>query len=123
VQAMPITEQLSEKYNVTIKRTSNKLRNSSNKPNERELQIIEQYNNSLNNENGLNPIVEVDEYGIKHFYAPIIMQANCLGCHGTINETVAVKTDSIIKSRYLNDEAIGYVEGDLRGIWSITFKN
>ena len=51
------------------------------------------------------------------------MQANCLVCHGTINETVTIKMDSIIKSLYPNDKAIEYSEGDLRGIWSITFKN
>ena len=71
----------------------------------------------------LTPIVELDAANKKHFYAPIIMKPNCLVCHGTINETVNIKTDSIIKSLYPNDKAIGYAEGDLRGIWSITFKN
>lgn len=122
-QAMPITNELSEQYQVTIKRTSDKLRNSANQPSERELQIIEQYNNDLKNKSDLKPIVEVDNENTKHFYAPIVMQANCLVCHGTVNETVTVKTDSIIKSLYPNDVATGYAEGDLRGIWSVTFKN
>jgi hypothetical protein len=122
-QALPITNQLAEKFEVSIKRTSNKLRNSDNKPTERELQIIEQYANSINNKASLEPIVEVDAQNKKHYYAPIIMQANCLVCHGTLNETVAVKTDSIIKSLYANDIATGYSEGDLRGIWSIAFNN
>ena len=41
---------------------------------------------------------------------------------GKVDEFVSVKTDSIIKSLYSNDKAIGYIEGDLRGIWSIEFK-
>lgn len=122
-QALPITNQLAEKFDVTIKRTSNKVRNSGNEPSERELQILEQYSNSLQNKTNLEPIVEVDAQNVKHYYAPIIAQANCLACHGTINETVAVKTDSIIKSLYPNDLATGYKEGDLRGIWSVSFNN
>jgi len=123
LQATPITEQLSEKYNVIIKRTSNKLRNSANEPTERELEIINEFSNALQNKLDLKPVVEIDNQNSKHFYAPIIMQANCLACHGKLNEMVTIQTDSIIKSLYPNDKAMGYVEGDLRGIWSITFKN
>ena len=102
---------------------TNKLRNSSNEPTERELEIINEFSNALQNKLDLKPVVEIDNQNSKHFYAPIIMKPNCLVCHGTINETVNIKTDSIIKSLYPNDKAIGYAEGDLRGIWSITFKN
>lgn len=123
VQAMPITQQLSEKYNVAIKRTSNKLRNSNNNPNKRELEIINEFSNALHNNSDLKAIVEIDEQNLKHYYAPIIVQANCLVCHGVLKENVTEKTDSIIKSLYPNDKAIEYSEGDLRGIWSITFKN
>ncbi len=120
-QAMPITHQLSEKFNVTIKRTSDKLRNQENNPSVRELEIIQDYENSLADNEGLMPLVEIDNNGKKHFYAPIILKANCLVCHGKLNETINSKTDSIVKSLYPNDMATGYSEGDLRGIWSVTF--
>lgn len=123
LQAIPITSQLSEKYNVTIKRTSDKIRNLDNKSTQRELQLINNYKNEIAQNAELKPIVEVDDAKKIHFYAPIIVQAKCLTCHGKLNETVAVQTDSILKSLYPNDKAIGYEEGDLRGIWSITFKN
>lgn len=123
VEALPITQQLSKKYNVTIKRTSDKLRNQKNKPTERELKIIDSYHKLLSEHKEITPIVEVDNNNNKHFYAPIIVKANCLVCHGKIEEILTVKTDSIIKSLYPNDEAIGYSEGELRGIWSIVFKN
>lgn len=122
VEALPITQQLSEKYNVTIKRTSDKLRNQKNKPTERELKIINDFNKLISNKQEIKAIVEIDSNNKKHFYAPIILKANCLVCHGKVGELVTVKTDSIIKSRYVNDQAIGYQEGDLRGIWSIAFK-
>ena len=122
-KALPITHQLSEKYNVTIKRTSDKLRNLRNNPSERESEIIQDYKNAVTNNNELRPIVELDNNNKKHYYAPILLKAKCLVCHGNLNETISSKTDSVVKSLYPNDKAIGYVEGDLRGIWSITFKN
>lgn len=122
VEAMPLTKQLSEEFNVTIKRTSDKLRNQENKPSERELEIISNYHKLISEKKEITPIVEVDSNNKKHYYAPIRLKANCLACHGKVEEFVSVKTDSIIKSLYPNDKAIGYSEGDLRGIWSIEFK-
>jgi len=123
IEAVPITAQLSEKYNVEIKRTSDKLRSCDNDPSERELEIINNYRDLLVQGNELKPIVELDSSSTKHFYAPIIMKSNCLVCHGKLNETLSMQTDSIIKIIYPFDIATGYSEGDLRGIWSITFKN
>ena len=121
VKAAPITKLLSEKYNVVIKRTSDKLRSCDNEPSVRELEIINNYQNLLAQGKELQPIVELDSTKAKHFYAPIIIKANCLVCHGKVNETMSVKTDSIIKLTYPFDIATGYNEGDVRGVWSIIF--
>ena len=107
---------------LTIKRTSDKLRNQQNKPSERELEIINNYHKLISEKKEIAPIVEVDSNNKKHYYAPITVKANCLACHGKVDEFVSIKTDSIIKSLYPNDKAIAYNEGDLRGIWSIEFK-
>jgi len=122
-QAMPITDKMAKKYNVTIKRASDKVRNAENKATERELQIIAGYKASLENSSELSPIVEINSDKNKQFYAPIIIKEKCLVCHGKPNEQLKVKTDSLIKSFYPHDKAIGYKNGDLRGIWSIEFKN
>jgi len=50
------------------------------------------------------------------------MQKKCLVCHGTIGKEMAAKTNATIKSFYPNDLAIGFQEGDLRGIWSIVLE-
>lgn len=121
VEAIPLTKQLSEEYKVTIKRTSDKLRNQENKPSERELEIINNYHKLISEKKEITPIVEMDSNNKRHYYAPIKLKANCLACHGKVDEFVSIKTDSIIKSLYPNDKAIGYSEDDLRGIWSITF--
>lgn len=120
-KAAPITQELSKKYNVLIKRTSNQLRSCENDPTERELEIMDNYELLMVENKELKPIVEIGIDKKKHFYAPIKIQANCLTCHGKLNETMTVKTDSIIKSIYQFDIATGYNDGDLRGLWSITF--
>lgn len=122
LEALPITNKLSEQFNVEIKRTSDKLRNVNNSPTKRELELINKYKSSLINNEVLNPVIELDSTGNPHYYAPIIVKANCLNCHGKFGETLSIKTDSIIKFLYPKDLAINYKENDLRGIWSVKFK-
>jgi hypothetical protein len=121
LEAVPLVDELSKEYNAIIKRTSDQLRSCDNEPTERELVIINEYQELLQAKQPIVPIVELDEEGKKHFYAPIKISAKCLVCHGEKGNTLANKTDSIVKSLYPNDLAIGYKDGDLRGIWSITF--
>ena len=121
--AMPLTDEMSEKYNASIKRTSHKVRNEKNSPTNEETRILNVYKNILESNEQPVPVVELDKSGKPHFYAPILLQQKCLTCHGVIGENVTSKTDSIIKSYYPNDEATGFKEGDLRGIWSISFES
>jgi len=121
--AYPLTEEMSKKYNVEIKRTSDKWRNDKNKPNEEENKIIDFYKKALAANEQLEPVIEIDNTGNPHFYGPIVLQKKCLACHGSIGKEVSVKTDSLIKSYYSNDKALGFKEGNLRGIWSIKFLN
>lgn len=120
--AYPLTEKMAKKYKAEIKRTSHKIRNEKNKPSEEELNIIKNYQKDLIDHQGLNPIVTIDKSGQPHFYAPIILEKKCLNCHGTIGKELSKQTDSLIKSLYPSDLATGFKEGELRGIWSITFK-
>lgn len=121
LQALPITNQVSEKFNVTIKRTSDKLRNPKNSPTKREATIIKQYQILFEENKELSPIVEIDSHNKTYYYAPIKLNAKCLVCHGELRKQLSIKTDSLIKSLYPNDMAINYKKGDFRGIWSIEF--
>lgn len=116
-KAMPLTNKVSEAHNVTIKRTSDKYRNELNKPTERELEIIKSFKKLNTEKKEIKPVVEIGKDAKKHFYAPIKIKQKCLGCHGQVNP----KVDSIISIHYPKDLAKDYKEGDLRGIWSITF--
>jgi hypothetical protein len=119
--ANELAEKMSKKYNVSIKRTSLELRNDKNAPNEEELEVLSGFKKTKEEGGKLKPIVKEDKTGHPHFYAPIIIKKKCLACHGVLGEKLVKKTDSLIKSHYPKDLAIGYKEGDLRGIWSITF--
>ena len=75
----------------------------------------------INKNTSPESIVELDQLGKPHYYAPILFEKKCLMCHGTVDRELTKKADSIIKSFYPNDLATGFSEGDLRGIWSISF--
>ncbi len=119
--ALPITKQMSDTYGVAIKRTSLKTRNSLNKPSENEILMLKEFQMNLDKGIPLEPVVQLNEKGDPSFYAPILVDQKCLVCHGTLDQELSRAADSIIKSYYPDDLATAYQEGDLRGIWSISF--
>lgn len=119
VNAIPLTDYLSENYNVFIKRVSDKARNPINMPNENEQKIIDDY---LADAENRKPVLVKSEEGQVVFYAPILTKELCLNCHGKVGETLLTDNHEIIKVLYPNDQAIGYNVDEFRGIWSIMFK-
>jgi hypothetical protein len=119
--ALPITQEMSARHGAEIKRTSLKFRNPENAPNEVEVAVLNQFADRLSRGDSLIPVVQLEADGRPHYYAPILAQKKCLMCHGELNKELSVTVDSIIKSRYPGDLATGYQEGDLRGMWSVTF--
>ena len=119
--ALPITKKMGAYHDVDIKRTSLKIRNPENLPSEEELKVLLYYEDKLVEGKELNPLVSLDPSGRPSYYAPIRIQKKCLMCHGTPKQEVSSAIDSILKVKYPEDLAIGYKEGDLRGIWSISF--
>ena len=119
--ALPLTQQMSDKHGVLIKRTSLKTRNPLNKPSEPEIIILKEFQVNIDQGISLEPKVELDQNGIPNYYAPILVQKKCLSCHGTLDKELSRPADSIIKSYYPSDMATGFTEGDLRGMWSIAF--
>ena len=120
--AQKLMDSLSTTYGVKIKRTSLKLRNPKDKPDQEELAMLVQYSKTVENGTKPKPQVKKLSTGDVRFYAPIMIDKVCLNCHGKIGENIRAENYEAIKKHYPNDEAIDYKEGDLRGIWSITFK-
>lgn len=121
--ASELTNEIAKKYNVSIKRTSHKIRNEKNSPNTNEKRVLEQYLAQINKGEQLKPKVVKENDGKVHFYAPMKLKAKCLTCHGTVGKEVSKETDNLIKSLYPNDDAMGFKENSFRGIVNITFNN
>jgi hypothetical protein len=119
--APTISSRIEHEYGVLIKRTSLKVRNPQNTPDSLEKELLESLSVLLSTGKPL-PVGLVAFPNNQHrFYKTVQMEKACLQCHGelnTINELVRKEIAAI----YPDDRAIGYKEGELRGIISVTVK-
>lgn len=122
MEAMALTNAYSAKYNTEVKRVSDRNRNPKNAANEKELAVLEDFKRTLESGEPLSPKVAIDAEGRKNFYAPIFTGGACLACHGNVGN-MQPELVAAIDSLYPNDKAKGYAAEELRGIWSIKFKN
>ena len=117
--AYPITDSLSQVNKAVIRRTSLKNRNPKNKATKEEQIILKDFANKIADSQAVKPIIKsIDEQKLS-FYAPIKLNDFCLKCHGKLGETLIDENYHLIKKYYPEDKAIGYVSGELRGMWSI----
>jgi len=97
-----------------VRRTSLKLRNPNNKADEIDTKVMNEYVASIKN-GTFSPknikVVEVD--GTSRVYKPLIAKKVCLKCHGS---NISEPLSKAIKTAYPQDRAIGYKEGELRGV-------
>jgi len=119
--AMPLVDSLSKVHDAQIKRTSLKVRNPVDTPTPEERVVLEAYHKKAEAGEALQPMTKPLQSGAIAFYAPIKVNAFCLQCHGKPGETLKEEDYAYIKKHYPKDEAIGYADGELRGMWSITF--
>ncbi len=121
-KAMELTDVYSKKYNTDVKRISDKNRNPQNAASEVEVLVIEDFKRMLENGEPLSPKVAIDLDGKKNYYAPIFTGGVCLTCHGN-PKNMQPELLAAIDNLYPADKAKGYAVDELRGIWSIKFKN
>lgn len=120
--AMPLVDSLSKVHAATIRRTSLKVRNPLNKPTEWERETLLDFETKDKAGEELKPVVQMPNEQTIAFAAPIRIQPLCVQCHGKKGETMTAENAAFIQGLYPDDQATGYAEGDLRGMWSITFK-
>ncbi len=118
-QALPLTNTYGNEE-VSIKRTSNRLRNPANAPDSLEARILSQLQSLKNKNLPLIDFIVPNNTGY-HYFKPIVIQAMCLNCHGDRSTQIKPGTWDAIVQQYPADSAFNYKEGDLRGIWHITF--
>ena len=117
-RAIHLTDSMSGVLNAQIKRVSDLPRNPSNLANDEELEYILKL--KANIENGDKLLPHVVENGANAVgYYPITTNAMCMQCHGTPGEQIKDQTMAKIDSLYPHDQAKGYGEDELRGIWVV----
>lgn len=114
LNAIPLTDSMSNILNATIQRKSDRNRNPNNAISS---ELDQMAWNKIKETK--KPLVQTDNNGHAFYYKPIqIGMPTCLKCHGT-KEEISEGTAKIIAEKYPNDKATGYHEGDLRGMWKV----
>lgn len=121
--AQVLTNNFGVEKGVYIKRVSLKNRNVNNAPDDFEKMVLSKFammqqNNELNGETEYAEIVEEGEFKYLRYVKPILVQAECLNCHGSENE-IMPEVKQLISQAYPDDKAVGYKIGDLRGAVSL----
>jgi len=119
--ALPLIDSLSKVHKASIRRTSLKVRNEKDAAQGWEKEVLVQYQALIYEGKKPSPIVKKLDQKRVAFAAPIFVAQPCLKCHGKLGETLNAQHYTTIKQLYPQDQAIGYVESDWRGMWSITF--
>jgi len=121
--AQVLTNKFGMERGIYIKRVSLKNRNPNNYPDDFEKGILNQFellqqNKELNNKTEFAEIITEGDYKYLRYLKPIIVQAECLNCHGGQSE-IMPDVENLIAQNYPDDKAVGYKTGDLRGAVSI----
>lgn len=121
--AQVLTNNFGVQKGVFIRRVSFKNRNGNNFPDDFEKKVLSKFellhqNKELNSETEHVEIVQEGEFKYLRYLKPILVQAECLNCHGNENE-IMPEVKQLIALEYANDKAFGYKVGDLRGSVSI----
>lgn len=68
------------------------------------------------------PVGKVEEFldgrRLLHYWQPIYVQPACLSCHGAPAE-IAPEVREVLAQRYPGDQALGFANGDFRGLFVV----
>ena len=99
---------------IHVGRSSHKLRNPGNAPTDWQQAAIDHY---LANPEDRAPQTYSLAKGLRGYVEPIIAQPLCLACHGT---NLSPDVSKVLAEKYPHDQATGFKEGELRGIFWVT---
>lgn len=105
---------------IALKRTSFRYRNPANAPDEDEAAALRYFEEKLAQTKELpEDFVQRAADGSYRYYRSLTVQAPCLGCHGPA-EAIPEDVRRILAERYPDDRAVGYREGEFRGVIRVT---
>jgi hypothetical protein len=116
-QADEITKSVNAKFpeGVKVRRTALKLRNAkANKADETDIEVMKAYEAAIKEGKTIDKDLKVVDAGNAYrVYKPLVTKKVCLKCHGTHLDP---KIAEGLKHAYPEDKAVGFKEGDLRGV-------
>jgi hypothetical protein len=119
-EAPRIAAAAAERSGAEVGRTSLKVRNPANRPDEHERAVLRAFEEELEpGAEGPPPErLDVLEDGRVRYMSAIVIQPPCLACHG---ESLAPPVAEALSALYPEDAARGYELGELRGAFTITW--
>lgn len=118
-KAIVLTDSVGKAVNATIKRVSDKPRNPINMANENEIDFINELKLKISNSEKLTTKYTESDGKIVGYF-PIITNAMCIQCHGSKDSDIKPKMLEKIDQLYPKDQATGYKENQIRGIFVVT---
>lgn len=115
-KAMEITEEVNKELpaNAKVRRTALKTRNEKNAPDATDINVMEEYVKAIEAKTFTPKDIKVVEEGnTTRVYKALITNGVCLKCHG---QNVSKEIKDMIAISYPKDQAMGFKEGDLRGV-------
>lgn len=115
-EAQRITDEVNTQLpeHAKVRRTSLRTRNSINKPDAKDIEVMKEIEASIRNKTAAATMVtKVDTEEGTRYYKPLIADAACLKCHG---ENVSPEIQAVIQTSYPEDNASGYTLGAFRGV-------
>ncbi|HLU25706.1 MAG TPA: DUF3365 domain-containing protein [Longimicrobiales bacterium] len=116
-EALPLTEMVEDSLGggLELKRTSTRIRNPKNAPDELEKEALSHFAAELEAGRPLPPHhLQRTDAGWR-YYKPILVAELCTRCHGP-REALDPSVQQVLAERYPDDQATGYAPGDFRGV-------
>lgn len=121
-QAQALTAEVERNLGVRVKRTSLKIRNPKNAPDDYEKELLSRLADR-HREGKLPPEILEDRWEggrkVQRYAKPLVVDSFCLICHAKVGN-IHPDVRRELEIRYPGDNATGYEVGDLRGIVSVT---
>ena len=118
-KAIVLTDSMGTAFNATLKRVSDKPRNPINMANENETAFINELKEKVSKGEKMTLKFTESEGKITGYF-PIETNAMCLQCHGSKDLDIKPNVHKKIVQLYPKDQATGYKENQIRGIFVVT---
>jgi hypothetical protein len=119
LEALPLTDSIARAaQGVSVKRTSTRVRNPQNAPDSLELLALHWFEDQDGSDLRPNSLVQMAGTDFR-YYSPLRISALCLNCHGAADELSPAVREAL-RRRYPDDEAVGYRDGEFRGLVRVT---